>query len=90
MEIKQSGSQPSSKGPAEWFCGEWLLIRCLRGPNQRVFGGERYIPAGCSHGLAHPSARSDVDRHVRPWTGAALGRRNRGDQARRRGLVFTG
>jgi hypothetical protein len=34
MEIKRSGSQPSSKGPAEWFTGDVAID-----PHQRVFGG---------------------------------------------------
>jgi hypothetical protein len=37
MEIKRSGSQPSSKGPAEWFTGGVIIDPLFEAPNQRVF-----------------------------------------------------
>ena len=39
MEIKRSGSQPSSKGPAEWFTGEVAIDPLFETPDQRVFEG---------------------------------------------------
>ncbi len=40
--------------------------------------------------MAHPSTRSDADRHVRLWVGAGLGRAGRADPPRGRGQVCAG
>jgi len=32
MEIKRVGSQPSAKGPSEWFTGRFASIRFFRHP----------------------------------------------------------
>ena len=76
MEIKRS----RPKGPAEWFSGDVAIDPLFEAPEPaRVRGGgERYIPARCSHGMAYPSPRADIDRYGRPRTGAALGRRRSG------------
>ena len=56
MEIKRSGSQPSSKGPAEWFTGDVTIDPLFEA---RVFVGR----ALCSsrvlalHGTSILSAR---------------------------------
>ena len=51
---------------------------------------QRHVRAWRAHGLAHPSTRLDVDRHVRPRLGAGLGRPGRGGPPGRRGLVSAG
>ena len=48
---------------------------------------QRDFRAGRPHRLAHPSARTDADRHRRDGTGAALGRSGRGNLGGRCGLV---
>ena len=49
---------------------------------------ERDVRAGCSHRVAHTSARSDPDCHSRLRLGAARGRSNRGNSAWRCGAVL--
>jgi quercetin dioxygenase-like cupin family protein len=40
MEIKRAGSQPSAKGPAEWFTGAVRVDRLFQAPDPaRVTGG---------------------------------------------------
>jgi len=39
MEIKRIGSQPSAKGPSEWFTGWFVLIRFFRHPIPPLFKG---------------------------------------------------
>jgi len=36
MEIKRSGSQPSSKGPAEWFIGDVVIDPLFQAPAQHA------------------------------------------------------
>ena len=88
MEIKRSGSQPSGKGPADYFTGTVRIDPLFRGarPGTRA-RRQRHVRARRPHGLAHASARPDADRHGRLRLGAALGRPGRGNPARRRGLV---
>ena len=74
MEIKRNGSQPSGKGPTEYFTGDVLC--------------ERHLRAQRPDSLAYASAGADADRHSRLRPGAALGRSHRGDPAGRRGLDF--
>src|SRR5216117_2920637 len=35
MEIKRVGTQPSTKGPADWFTGTVRMIRCFKQTLQR-------------------------------------------------------
>jgi hypothetical protein len=39
MEIKRSGSQPSSKGPAEWFIGSVRIDPLFEAPEPARVGG---------------------------------------------------
>ena len=80
MEIKRNGSQPSVKGPSEWFT--W------HGTDRSTFSGARSgtgsrrqgnFPAGRADGVAYPSARSDPDHNRRLRPGTALGRAGRGN-----------
>ena len=36
MEIKRNGSQPSAKGPADWFTGTVRIDPLFQGPIRRV------------------------------------------------------
>ncbi len=83
MEIKRSGSQPSNKGPSDWFTGTVRIDTLFQAPDPaRVTCSSVTFEPGARHRLAYTSTRSDVDRYVRPWTGAALGRPDRGNPAR--------
>ena len=88
MEIKRNGSQPSGKGPADYFTGDGPHRPAVRGARTGARSRrQRHVRAGRPHRLAYASARPDLDRHVRPRLGAALGRPDRGNPARRRRLV---
>ena len=87
MEIKRSGSQPSRKGPAEYFTGAVRVDPLFQaGDPPRVSGGQVTFEPGPDR-VAHPPARSDAAYHLRPGVGAARGRSDRRGPARRRGLV---
>ena len=91
MDIKRSGSQPSAKGPADYFTGTVRIDPLFEAPAPaRVRRRERHLRARRPHGLAYPSARSDPDRHLGLRTGAALGRPDRGNPAGRRGVDSAG
>ena len=80
MEIKRIGSEPSGKGPAEYFTGTVRVDRLFDAPEPaRVVGASVTFKTRRTHCVAYASARSDADRHLRLWTRAALGRLHRGD-----------
>jgi len=68
MEIKRNGSQPSAKGPADWFTGEVRIDPLFQTPSGPGRRSERHIRAGCAHSLAYTSAwpNSHRDRRLRP------------------------
>ena len=74
MEIKRAGSQPSGKGPADWFTGAVRIDPLLSPPSRLVPPAPRHLRARRAHRLAHASARPDPDRHRRLRLGAARGR----------------
>jgi quercetin dioxygenase-like cupin family protein len=90
MEINRSGSQPSSKGPAEWFTGNVIIDALFEAPEPaRVRGASvTFEPGARTAWHTHPLGQTLIVT-VRSWVGAA-GWSNRGDQAGQRGLVFTG
>ncbi len=63
MEIKRIGSQPSSRGPAEWFTGTVRIDPCSTRTTRpaRPLPASRFEPHGRAHGLAHAPAGSEVD-----------------------------
>ena len=74
MEIKRSGSQPSAKGPADWFTGTVRIDSPFKGTEPaRVAGAIVTFEPG-AHGLAHASAGTNFDCDRRQWTRPALGR----------------
>ena len=91
MEIKRSGSQPSGKGPAEWFTGT-VRIDPLHNPPDpaRVAMALVTFEPGAAHGLAYASTRSDPHCDCRLRTSAARGRADRGNPCRRRSVVPAG
>src|SRR5690242_21615135 len=42
-----------------WRCRHRSAVRGTR--TSACSGGECYVPARCSHGMAHPSSRSDIE-----------------------------
>jgi hypothetical protein len=85
MDIKRAGSQPSGKGPSDWFTGTVRLDPLFQAPAPARVGGASvtFEPGARTHCLAHPSARSDSDRHGWMRLGAARRRPNRGNPPRR-------
>src|SRR4029077_4384452 len=65
MEITRNGSQPSRKGPTEYFTGSVLFDPLFQAPEPaRVTSASVTFEAGARTRLAHTSARSDLDHHV--------------------------
>ena len=61
MQITRGGSQPSRKGPAEYFTGAVRVDPLFQAPDPaRVSWRQRHIRAGRPHRLAYPSARPDI------------------------------
>ena len=74
MEIKRIGSQPSSKGPPDWFTGTVRIDPLFQvHPPARANGASVTFEPG-ARTLGHPSLRADVNHH-RP---AAAGCNKRG------------
>ena len=82
MDVKKNGSQPSGKGPAEYFTGTVRIDPLYQAPD----------PARCSlrvsrssparGPMAHPSAGPDLDRDGWLRPGAELGWSGRENSAR--------
>ena len=88
IDIKRSGSRPSTKGSAEWFTGAVRVDPLFQAPRPGA-GGRRPcdVRAECSHGVAYASAWPDADHYFRIWMGAERRRPHRGGPSRRRGVV---
>ena len=91
MEIKRSGSQPSGEGPADWFTGTVRIDPLFQAPDPaRVVGASvTFEPGARTAWHTHPLGQT-LDRDGRLRLASALGRPDRGDPARRRGLVPAG
>ena len=88
MNITRAGSQPSNKGPADWFTGTVRVDPLFTAPAPAARPWRQgHVRARRPHGMAHAPARADADRDGGLRPGAARGRPGRGDPARRRGLV---
>ena len=89
MEIKRNGSQPSGKGPADYFTGTVRIDPLFEAPEPaRVRGASVTFEPG-ARTTWHTSTRSNIDRHLGRWVGTALGRCHLGNPGGRRDLVFT-
>jgi quercetin dioxygenase-like cupin family protein len=63
MEIKRRGSQPSSKGPAEWFTGDVIVDPLFKAPEPaRVRGASVTFAPGPLRGIV---SRSGAGRQPR-------------------------
>ena len=71
MEIKRSGSQPSNKGPADWFTGTVRIDPLFQaGAPARVAGASVTFEPGARTAW-HTPPRADADCHVWFRFGAA-------------------
>ena len=70
MEIKKAGSQPSGKGPADWFTGTVRIDPLFTAPDPAFVAGA--------------SVTFEPDAHRNRWSrmGAAGGRTRRADLSR--------
>lgn len=59
MDIKRSGSQPSGKGPADWFTGMVRIDPLIAAPDPARIAG------------ASVTFEPGADRHRRAWLGPA-------------------
>jgi hypothetical protein len=88
MEIKRVGSQPSAKGPADWFTGTVRIDSAFKGTEPaRVAGAIVTFEPGAPDGLAHAPVGADPGHHRGLWLGTALGRSHRGNSPGRHRLV---
>ena len=81
MQLRRAGSQPSGKGPSDWFTGTVRIdpsARYSSGARRRQRGD---IRAGRPDGVAYPPPRPNPDRDRRRRTGSAFGRSDRGNPA---------
>ena len=91
MEIKRAGSQPSGKGPAEWFTGTVRIdpLFSVHDPARAAGASVTFEPGARTAWHTHPLGQTlIVTAGVR--AGAARGRPGRGDPAGRRGVVPAG
>ena len=60
MEVKRNGSQPSGKGPDEYFTGNVRIDPLFEAPDQRTRVGRasRSSPARARHGIPIRSGRT--------------------------------
>ena len=83
MDIKRVGTQPSTKGPVDWFTGTVRIDPLFQAPDPAmVQGASVTFEPGARTAWHTASARSDSHRHGWLRPGAALGRRDRGDPSR--------
>ncbi len=72
MEIKRSGSQPSAKGPAEYFTGTVRIDPLFEAPEPACVRGASVTFEPGAHRMAHPSPWSDLDCHLRLRLGISV------------------
>ena len=91
MDIKRSGSQPSGKGPAEWFTGAVRIDPLLSPPDPARVAGAlvTFEPGARTAWHTHPLGQTP-DRHDRLRPGPTRGRPGRGDPSWRRRLLCAG
>ena len=83
MEIKRSGSQPSGKGPADYFTGTVRIDEPFNGPEPERVGGATltFEPSARTAWHTHPLGQILIVTSGCGWA-QREGRPDRGDQAR--------
>jgi hypothetical protein len=88
IDIKRCGSQPSGKGPAEYFTGTVRIDPLFEAPDPaRVRGASITFEPGARTAWHTHQASPDLDRDGWLRPGTALGRPDRGNSTGRRDLV---
>jgi hypothetical protein len=76
VEIKRSGSQPSGKGPAEWFTGTVRIDPLYQAPDPaRVVAASVTFEPGARHTSTREHRRFVRAHSVQPVTGLYVGLR---------------
>jgi quercetin dioxygenase-like cupin family protein len=90
MELKRSGSQPSGKGPDEYFTCKLLIDPLFQAPDPaRVLGvSVTFEPGARTAWHKHPLGQNLIV--TSGWVGAKRGWPETGNSAGRCGLVPTG
>ena len=80
MEIKRSGSQPSNKGPADWFTGTVRIDSPFKGSDPARIAGAivTFEPGASTAWHTHPLGQT-LDRDGGLRARAARGRADRGN-----------
>ena len=91
MDIKRSGSQPSGKGPEEWFTGTVRIDPLFQAPEPARVGGASvtFEPGARTAWHTHPLGQTLIVTAGLGWA-QREGGPDRGNPARRRGLVPAG
>jgi hypothetical protein len=79
MEIKRVGSQPSGKGPSDWFTGIVRIDPLFTAPDPTLVAGVSVTFEPGAHCMAHASAWANSYRHRWLWMGATRWRTDRRD-----------
>jgi quercetin dioxygenase-like cupin family protein len=58
MEIKRIGSQPSGKGPADWFTGTVRIDPLFQAPDPALVAGASVTFEPATHGIPIPSGQT--------------------------------
>ena len=91
MDITRSGSQPSGKGPSEYFTGTIRLDPLFEAPAPaRAVGVSITVEPGAREAWHSHQASPDPDRDGWLWPGPTLGWSHRGHSTRGRDLVRAG
>ena len=91
MDIKRSGSQPSGKGPAEYFTGAVRIDPLFEAPDpaRAVGASVTFEPGARTAWHTHPLGQTS-DRDGWLWPGTTLGWSDRGHSTGGRDLVLAG
>ncbi len=91
MDITRSGSQPSGKGPAEYFTGAVRIDPLFEAPDPaRAVGASVTFEPGARTAWHSHQASPDPDRDGWLWPSPTLGWSDRGHSSGGRSLVPTG
>lgn len=87
MEIKRSGTQPSTKGPSEYFTGSVRIDPLFSPPDPARVAMALVTFEPGAYCLAYTPLRPDPHSHGRFWLGAARRRSHRADTSGRCSMV---